>query len=231
MNCLSARALALAATLLVPTFLAHAQESVPPGTGDRFKDTAPLKLPAGARVAIYEFEDLECPACSRAFPVVHAAVERYKIPLVRHDFPLPQHNWSRDAAITARYLQDKVSAQTAEEYRRDVFANQIAIVNLDDEHAYTRRWFTEHHLQMPFALGPDSLFAAEVQADYTLGERIGLIHTPSIFVLYSKGWVQVTDVTQLYSTLDNALAQSPTPAPAAKTAPHGGPRKPAVAQK
>ena len=224
---------ALAATLLLSLPLtAGAQESVPPGTGDRFKDTTPLKLPAGARVAIYEFEDLECPACSRAFPVVHAAVERYKIPLIRHDFPLPQHFWSRDAAITARYLQDKVSPQTAEEYRRDVFATQAALANLDDERAYTRRWFTEHHLQMPFALGPDSLFAAEVQADYTLGERIGLIHTPSIFVLYSKGWVQVTEVTQLYTTLDSALAQSPTPAPSSvKTAAHGTPRKPATQQK
>ncbi len=225
------RALLIAASVFLALPVAsRAQEAVPPGTGDHFKDTSPLKLPAGARVAIYEFEDLECPSCSRAFPVVHAAVERYKIPLIRHDFPLPQHYWSRDAAITARYLQDKVSPQVAEEYRRDVFANQISIVNLDDEHAYTRKWFADHHLQMPFALGPDSLFAAEVQADYTLAERIGLIHTPTIFVLYSKGWVQVTDVTQLYTTLDNALAQSPAPA-TAKTAAKGGPRKPATLQR
>ena len=224
------RALLIAASVFLALPVAsRAQEAVPPGTGDHFKDTSPLKLPAGARVAIYEFEDLECPSCSRAFPVVHAAVERYKIPLIRHDFPLPQHYWSRDAAITARYLQDKVSPQVAEEYR-DVFANQISIVNLDDEHAYTRKWFADHHLQMPFALGPDSLFAAEVQADYTLAERIGLIHTPTIFVLYSKGWVQVTDVTQLYTTLDNALAQSPAPA-TAKTAAKGGPRKPATLQR
>ncbi len=227
-----AYALVSAATVLLALPLAaRAQESVPPGSGDHFKDTTPLKLPAGARVAIYEFEDLECPACSHAFPVVHAAIERYKIPLIRHDFPLQQHAWSRDASITARYLQDKVSPQTAEDYRRDVFANQASLENsLDDEHAYTRRWFTEHHLQMPFALGPDSLFAAEVQADYTLGERIGLIHTPSIFVLYSKGWVQVTDVTQLYTTLDSALAQSPAPA-TAKSAAHGSPRKPATSQR
>ena len=236
------RALLIAASVFLALPVAsRAQEAVPPGTGDHFKDTSPLKLPAGARVALYEFED---PSCSRAFPVVHAAVERYKIPLIRHDFPLPQHYWSRDAAITARYLQDKVSPQVAEEYRRDVFANQISIVNLDDEHAYTRKWFADHHLQMPFALGPDSLFAAEVQADYTLAERIGLIHTPTIFVLYSnfffnvtelteiysKGWVQVTDVTQLYTTLDNALAQSPAPA-TAKTAAKGGPRKPATLQR
>ena len=108
-----------------------------------------------------------------------------------------------------------------------MFANQASINSPDDEHAYTHHWFTEHHLQEPFALGPDSLFAAEVQADYTLGERIGLIHTPTIFLLYSKGWIQVTDVTQLYTTIDNALAQSPAKATVAK----GTSRKPASLQK
>ena len=222
--------LLLAAALLAVAPVARAQEAVPPGSGDHFRDTAMLKVPAGARVAIYEFEDLECPACSRAFPVVHAAVDKYKIPLIRHDFPLQQHQWSREAAVTARYLQDKVSPETAEQYRRDVFSNQQSIVTPDDLHAYTRKWFTDHKLQLPFVMDPSGRFAAEVQADYSLGERIGLIHTPTIFVLYSKGWVQVTDVTQLYTTIDNALAQSPAPATTAHNAAHGIPKKPATKQ-
>ena len=40
---------------------------------------------------------------------------------------------------------------------------------------------------MPFVIDPTGRFAAEVQADYTLGERIGLIHTPTIFVLAPEG--------------------------------------------
>src|SRR5271156_4071291 len=104
-----------------------AQTSAPPNTGTAFKDTSMVKPPAGAKVAIYEFEDLECPACAHAFPIVHAAIDHYKIPLVRHDFPLKMHVWSFDAAVTARYLQDKVSPQKAEEFRRDVFASQTAI--------------------------------------------------------------------------------------------------------
>src|SRR5271154_7214058 len=70
-----------------------------------FKDTSMLRAPAGSRVAIFEFEDLECPACAHAFPIVHAAVEKYKIPLLRHDFPLKMHIWSFDAALIARYIQ------------------------------------------------------------------------------------------------------------------------------
>ena len=37
-----------------------------------FQDTSMLKPPAGAKVAIYEFDDLECPACAHALPIVHA---------------------------------------------------------------------------------------------------------------------------------------------------------------
>ncbi len=187
----------------------RAQEYVGNEPHVQYKDTSVLKVPAGARVAIYDFEDLECPACSHAFPIVHSAVERYHIPLIRHDFPLQMHVWSRDAAITARYLQDKVSPQVAEQFRGDVFKNQANISNKDDLQSYTRKWFESHKLQMPFVMDPSGRFAAEVQADQTLGERIGLQHTPTIFVLYAKGWVEVMDVTQLYSVIDNALAASP----------------------
>jgi protein-disulfide isomerase len=218
------RASVLAACLLALPFAARAQNALPAGSGDHFRDTSPLKLPAGQKAEIYEFEDLECPACARAFPIVHTAVDHYKIPLVRHDFPLQQHLWSRDAAITARYLQDKVSPQLAEQYRRDVFANQNSIASKDDLNAFTRRWFQSHGQQMPFVMDPNGLFAAEVQADYTLGERIGLEHTPTIFVLAPHGWTQVTDVTQLYSAIDAALAETPA------TTAHNNMRRPKSSQ-
>ena len=199
----------------------HAQEYVGEGVHVPYKDTSLLKPPAGARVAIYDFEDLECPACSHAFPIVHAAVERFHIPLVRHDFPLQMHVWSRDAAITARYLQDKVSPQTAEQFRGDVFKSQANISSKDDLQSFTRKWFESHKLQVPFVMDPSGRFAAEVQADQTLGDRVGLQHTPTVFVVYAKGWVEVLDITQLYSVIDNALAASPETHAIAR----GGPKK------
>jgi protein-disulfide isomerase len=202
-------ALATALLLAVPVSTpALAQFSAPPNTANAFKDTSMVKPPAGAKVAIYEFEDLECPACSRAFPIVHSAIEHYKIPLVRHDFPLKMHIWSHDAAINARYLQDKVSPQTAEDYRRAVFASQTAIASKEDLQNFTQKFFQTHHLNMPFVIDPHGLFAAEVDADYTLGERIGLTQTPTIFVVTQKNWIQVTDITLLYRTIESALAQT-----------------------
>src|SRR5260370_18266398 len=88
-----ARLFLAAALLLLPSAAtpASAQFSAPPNSANSFKDTSMIKPPAGARVAIYEFEDLECPACSRAFPIVPAAADKYNIPLVRHHSPLRTH--------------------------------------------------------------------------------------------------------------------------------------------
>lgn len=219
MTRLASLALAAAAILVVPAAL-HAQNAVG-GQGSTFKDTSMLKLPAGVHVAILDFDDLECPACAHAFPITHTAIEHYKIPLIHHDFPLQMHKWSRDAAVTARYLLDKVSPDVSEEFRRDVFASQNSISSKDDLDQFTRKWFTTHKQQMPFVIDPTGRFAAEVQADYTLGERLGVQQTPTIIVLRPHGWTQVMDVTQLYSVIDAALAETPAKlTPAAHTAAH-----------
>src|ERR1700722_9369334 len=215
---------ALFFALLVP---ANAQYSAPPNTGNTFKDTSMLKPPAGAKVAIYSFEDLECPACARAYPMVQGAIEHYKIPLVRHDFPPRMHLWSFDAAVNARYLQDKVSPKTAEEYRGAVFAAQNSIASKEDLRNFTQRWFQSHKLTMPFVVDPQGTLTKEVQADYALGEHIGLTQTPTIWVVTPKNWIQVTDPTQLFQTIDSALAQTAS----SSTAANSKLRHPATPQK
>src|ERR1700733_9891450 len=204
MNRIVPAATALLLTLPVSTALAQV---------GGYRDTSMLRAPAGSKVAIFEFEDLECPACAHAFPIVHTAVEKYKIPLIRHDFPLKMHVWSWDAAVIARYIQDKISPQAAEDYRRAVFANQISIASKDDLNAFTQKYFQSHGRTMPFVIDPNGLFAAEVRADQSLGERINLHQTPTIFIVTQKGYTEVTDVAQLYAMLDTAIAENPAPAP------------------
>ena len=65
-----------------------------PSPGTQVHDTSALHPPAGARVAIVEFADMECPACAAANPIVKSAVAQYKIPWIRHDFLIPNHIWS-----------------------------------------------------------------------------------------------------------------------------------------
>src|ERR1700692_339570 len=64
-----------------------------------------LRPPKGSQVAIVVFEDLECPMCRRTAPLLEQASKTYKIPVIRHDFPLgPMHPWSYEAAVMARYF-------------------------------------------------------------------------------------------------------------------------------
>ena len=61
-------------------------------------------------MALVVFEDLQCPACARAEPLLEQAERNYKLPLVRHDFIIPAHTWSKEAHIMARYFRYAVSA-------------------------------------------------------------------------------------------------------------------------
>jgi len=208
------------AILLVAAATSQAQYAVPAGTGNTFKDTSILKPPAGHSVAIIEFDDLECPACARAFPVIRAALEHYKIPYVHYDFPLGgMHIWSRQAAITARYLQDTVSPQMADQFRSETYASQIKIASLDDLDRFTQQFFQKHNLTRPFVMDPEGKYAIEVQHDRSLGDKVGIMQTPTIWVVTPRKWVQVTDPSQLYSVIDEALAEtnSAKSAPAANS--------------
>lgn len=204
---------AVALFALVSAAAAPAQMSQPTA----YKDTSVVKPPAGARVAIVEWEDLECPACAHAFPIVHQAAEHYHIPLVRYDYPLRMHIWSHQAAIIARYIQDKISPQAANEYRGAVFQNQQSIASADDLQNFTQHFFQTHGRAMPFVVDPQGTFANEVQADYNLGERLGLVHTPTIFVVAQGHPPQeVNDINNLYSMLDTAIAETGGPESAHK---------------
>ena len=193
---------------------AVAQTSMPPNQVDHFTDTSMLKPPAGAKLAILEWEDLECPACAHAFPFVHMAANQYKIPLVGYDFLIPNHIWSHQAALYARYMKDKVSPQLAEDYRRQVFAAQYRIASQDDLMNFTKQFMASQGKQMPFVVDPTGQLEKEVQADVELGKKMGLQFTPTIVVVTPHRWIQVKDVSQLDAAIDQAKTWIAEPATA-----------------
>jgi len=203
--------LGLAAAALLAVAAAAQAQFVPPETGTQVHDASALKPPAGARVAIVEFADYECPDCARANPLLKEAAAKYKIPLVRHDFPLPMHNWSFTAAVNARWFDTKSKA-LGDEYRDQVFANQISIYSPAILAQFTEKFAADHHVALPFAVDPQGKLAAEVKADYALGQRIGIEHTPTIWVVTanSKGapFVEVVDRSKLFQLIDQAIADT-----------------------
>jgi len=163
-----------------------------------------LKPPKGAQVAIVVFEDLECPDCRRAAPLVQEAAKTYKIPVVRHDFPLPFHKWSFDAAVIARYF-DTHSKPLGNQYRDYIFEHQPEITP-ENLRGFSEKFAADHKLDLPFVVDPQGKLAAEVSADRDLGKSIHLEHTPTIYVVSNKTqgkpFVEVVDRTQLFQLID-----------------------------
>jgi protein-disulfide isomerase len=203
MKSLIATALLFSATLYAPA------QSNAPNAGFPFKNMSLLKPPAGAKVAIFEFEDMECPVCAVDAPLVRKAVADYKVPYIRRDFPLTEiHIWSFDAAVTARYIEDKISPTLAEQFRRDVFASQARIDNKDDLARFTRTWFASHHQNLPFVMDASGACRNEVKSDRAFGDHLNIHSTPCVFVVTQNKWIHVNDMHQLYQTLDQAIAET-----------------------
>lgn len=186
-------------------------------------DTSVLRPPKGSKVALLVFEDLQCPDCARAAPLLHEAAKKYNIPLVQYDFPLPMHNWSTDAAVNARFFDTK-SKQIGDEYRLFIFQNQ-AQVTKSNLRGMTERFADDHKIALPFVVDPNGELLAKVRADFQLGQRVGIDHTPTIYVVSDttrgRPFVEVVDRSQLYQLIDEVQKEAgeSSPSKAASTKP------------
>ncbi len=168
------------------------------------QDPSVLRPPKGATVALVVFEDLQCPKCRTDAPLEAQAAKAHNIPLVHHDFPLPMHNWSFNAAVMARYF-DSQSKQLGNDFRAYIFQHQPEITP-NNLQSFAARFAAEHKVELPFVIDPQGKFAAQVTADKELGNRIGIQHTPTIFVVSSRNparpYVEVTDTSKLFQIIE-----------------------------
>ncbi len=200
----------ISAGLLFAVAAARAQFGAPATTP--VHDPSVLKPPPGARVAIIEFADMECPECAVTNPTLMEAAAKYDIPWVRHDFPLPYHVWSVQAAVNARFFDTK-SEKFGDDYRDYIFANQTSIYTLDQLRQFTEKFAASHGVALPFAIDPMGKFSAEVKADQALGQRIGIEHTPTIWIVTNGAhgappYAEVVDHSKLFQMIDQALAET-----------------------
>ena len=181
--------------------------AVAAGAQNGYRNTALMKPPAGAAVAIFEFEDMECPGCAAEYPVVRATAARWHVPLLRKDFTLLSHTWSLDAAVYARLLQDGPQPSLAEAYRKDVFGMQTHIASRDDLKQWTAKWFRNHGRPLPMAADMGGKARAEVLEDRAFGDRIGVHETPTFFVVTAKSAVEVEEAKDLDAAVKKALGR------------------------
>ena len=187
----------------------------------RAADASSLKLPPGARVAIVMFEDLQCPDCARAYPMVWEAANAHHVPVVLYDFPLPKHNWSFAAAVFARFFDTK-SQSLGNDYRGYIYRMQNLIADEGGLQSYTQQFADDHTIALPSSIDPEGKLAEKVHADYELGQKIGLEYTPTIFVIgpgsVSTPFVEVVDRAQLSQLIEDMQKKAGPAAPAKGTA-------------
>ena len=184
-------------------------------------DTSALRPPKGAAVALVAFEDLQCPDCADAEGLLQEAATKYGIPLVRHDFPLPMHNWAFEAHVIARYFDTQRDPKTVaspgnnmiplgEQFRRWVYANQGSI-NKQNLRGMAGRFADQHNLELPANYDPRGELKKLVLANYALAQQVGVIHTPTVFVVSvsQRGapFVEILDRTKLFAMIEQMQAK------------------------
>lgn len=174
------------------------------------EDPCALKPPKGVDVALVEYEDLQCPDCARAAPLLKEAARTYNIPLVRRDFPLPKHNWARQAAIYARFF-DKKSKKIGEDFRQFIYDSQphITPANLRN---FVERFADKRNVALPMAVDPQGKLEQLIADDLACGARNNVQHTPTIYVVGNQEagtpFVEVVNRAELFRLIDNMKRQA-----------------------
>ncbi|OXM55687.1 disulfide bond formation protein DsbA [Amycolatopsis thailandensis] len=147
-------------------------------------DSHRLSDPAGAKVTVVEFLDLECEACGAAFPGVERLRAEYgdRVTFVMRYFPIPSH---QNAELAARAVEAAGQQGKLEPMYRLMFEKQPEWGDQQVSHRDTFVGFArrlgldtaafETALDDPATLG-------RVLADRTDGADIGVEGTPTFFV-------------------------------------------------
>lgn len=188
-------------------------------------DASLLKPPTGAPVAIAMFADLQDPECARAFAVVSEVAADHNVPLMLHDFPLPRHNWAFEAAVWARYF-DRTSPALGNGFRKFVYANQPQITH-DNLQQWVQKFGDNNQASVAVPADLNDKLADQVKADFNLGQRIGVEHSLTIWVVsnigISKPLVdEVKDRAQLGQMIEDMQKRARVALPAKSALPQSG---------
>lgn len=199
----------------------------------------PVRGNSDAKVAIVNFDDLECPFCAAMnaefFP---ATLEHYKglVKFIYLDYPLVEiHPWAMHAAVDANCLAAENPAaywnyvdylhthgQDVTGPDRDLAKSAAMLDKLANQEG-ARDHVDAAKLDACIAKQDDTKILAEIRA----ADRAGVNATPTFFVSGER-WAGQLDERQLWVMIDRALTeQGITPPPAEAPATHAQTATPA----
>lgn len=162
----------------------------------------------GSHVRVVTFEDLQCKDCAwlrRKMDEQILPVFSDQVAFEHRDFPLPKHDWARQAAIVARHFTT-VSHGVAVAFRRDILGDMsiITAASLPD---WIRDFAADYGADAEAAIASlsDQRLAAAIDADAALGKERGVQKTPTVFV-GEKAFIEWVPIPELTAAIESALA-------------------------
>ena len=188
----------------------------------------PVRGNPDAKVTIVNYDDFECPFCSRMHTTLMSEVmQQYgdKVKIIYKDYPLPMHPWAIHAANDANCLA-KEGGKGYWDFADYVHANQRAINGTQKD---VQNSFTElDHITMDIGRknGADATRLqacvkaqsdSMVKASMSEGDSVGVSATPTMFV-NGQRLEGAVDIEEVRTALDQQLMAAgvqPPPAPPA----------------
>jgi protein-disulfide isomerase len=170
-------------------------------------ENQPYSGPAQAPVTIVEYADLECPTCARLQPFLeNELLPRYgnQVKLVYKEFPLPMHDWSRQAAI-ANQCAYQIDPSAYARYRTAIFARQtqINVANVRDQLLQLGEAFGIDRLKLAACMDSQASLP-RITADVHEAEELQVDSTPTCFI-NGKMLVGLEPPQNYYNAIAEAL--------------------------
>ena len=159
-------------------------------------------------VRVIAFEDLQCGDCAAYRRILDDhLLPKYggRVAFEHRDFPLPRHNWAREAAIIARALDER-HGTAGVEFRRWALAS-LKEMTRDNFEARVRDWAAARKLAPDTVLAyrKDPAASKLVEEDLQEGVARGVSRTPTVFV-NGQPFIETFTVEEISKGIESALA-------------------------
>lgn len=183
----------------------------------------PIRGNQAAKVTIINFDDFECPFCSRMHSALFPGLLKAygdKVRFIYKDFPLVDiHPWAMHAAVDANCLGDQ-NNEAYWDFADYVHGNQKLISGQNPTEAYANLDKAAVYQGDKHHLDAEKLKAcvtkndeAAVRKSMAEGDKLGVDSTPTLFVNGEKISGAVPE-DRMRSVIDRALAEAGEKAPA-----------------
>ena len=213
------RFLSMAALLVAALTVSLSAQQPPKKKSPPTAPSAPAELSfdkalgsATAPITIDVYTDFECPACRELYlRTIRRVIQEYvwanKVHLVHHDYPLPQHKYSREAA---RWAVAAASFGKYEAVADALFENQATLTQTGAVESLASKSLSAEEVKRIKQIleKQGSQVDANIERDVFLAKTSQVTQTPTMFVRHKDKTYPVVGVVQFLvfkATLDDLL--------------------------